>query len=91
MKISTGENCPFGQVVLTKKECRTAARLVGLVYKGVRVSYRSYPAGCFFNTDGIAYFHNETNPSSTDPSSSYGAVCREGIILLLQYLIFQIL
>ena len=86
-KTSTGNNCPLGHVIVAVDDCKHAANRLGMNYD-FATSSRSFPAGCFFDTTFI-YFNSEINPSNTDPSFTYGAICTRGMIALIKYFVLN--
>ena len=79
-------NCAMKNTVLTADECRYNASEMGRTYRG-EASSTSYPAGSFFIVGySNVYFNPIIVPALTSQINSAGAICTDGIIILVEYL-----
>jgi hypothetical protein len=83
------EDCPVNKIIISERECISAAAELGLTYRTLKNGTKTYqrPAGCYTdhyslkNSTKDTFFNAVIDPSSTTPTDGTAGVCRSGTII----------
>jgi hypothetical protein len=77
---SLGEDCPLGNIVATKDNCKNAASQLAKQYVEVTYSSENLPAGCWIGgppNNELVLFNQIIDPSLTSPDSQLRGICQK--------------